>query len=74
MAAMSDGQISKLNEAWAPLRPLLDGLYLSFQTAPSAGNLPIAFRHPPLQRLRQLKHFAPVEVGDGRDIRATESS
>jgi hypothetical protein len=55
LAAISGGQISKLDEAWVPLRPLLDGLYPSFQTAPSADDLSRAFPQPTLQRLRQLK-------------------
>ena len=74
MAAMSDGQISKLNEAWAPLRPLLDGLYLSYQTGPLCGQSASGVAASLAPRLRQLKHFAQVDVGEGHDIRATESS
>lgn len=44
-----------LDEAWEPIRPHLDGLYLSFETGLDEERLEMAFGEPALSRLRALK-------------------
>ncbi|MGY2130396.1 FAD-binding protein [Blastococcus sp. SYSU DS0617] len=49
------GDDAALEAAWAPLRPHVDGLYLSFETGRSEERLLDAFPAPVLRRLRDLK-------------------
>lgn len=44
-----------LDQAWEPIRPHLDGLYLSFETGLDQERLEMAFPEPALSRLRALK-------------------
>lgn len=55
LTAVADAGATALDTAWAPLRDLADGLYLSFQSEHTDGDLMAAFPEPALSRLRAIK-------------------
>ncbi|MEU5155393.1 FAD-binding oxidoreductase [Glycomyces sp. NPDC021274] len=55
VAAMTHAPTSLLDKAWEDVRPALDGLYLSFESAFSPQRLADAFPPPTLHRLREIK-------------------
>jgi FAD/FMN-containing dehydrogenase len=63
LTAVADAGATALHTAWAPLRDLADGLYLSFQSEHTQGDLMAAFPEPTLSRLRAIKsHWDPDGV------------
>ncbi|WMT91451.1 LLM class flavin-dependent oxidoreductase [Pelagibacterium sp. H642] len=55
IAAGSRGSADVLDALWDQLRPLLDGMYLNFETDTHPDRLTEAFPEPALSRLRALK-------------------
>ena len=55
LIAAARGKPEMLDERWARLRPLLSGMYLSFETDTHPDRLAEAFPEPALSRLRALK-------------------
>ena len=53
--AVSMSSAASLDAAWAPVRELTDGMYLSFESAHRTEHLLDAFPEPALTRLRSLK-------------------
>lgn len=65
LAATVPTKVPRLDEHWAKLYPLLNGMYLSFETGTDPARLHDAFPEPVLSRLRQLKaEWDPDEVFD----------
>ncbi|MFG3323585.1 LLM class flavin-dependent oxidoreductase [Streptomyces sp. NPDC048171] len=63
LAATAPAKVSRLDEHWDRLYPLLNGMYLSFETRTDPARLLDAFPEPALSRLRQLKaEWDPHEV------------
>ncbi|TWD17673.1 FAD/FMN-containing dehydrogenase [Streptomyces sp. T12] len=63
LAATAPVQAPRLDAHWSKLYPLLNGMYLSFETSTDPARLLDAFPEPVLQRLRQLKaEWDPTEV------------
>lgn len=55
IAAGGRGSVELLDAQWAQMRPLLNGMYLNFETDTHADRLSEAFPEPTLSRLRALK-------------------
>lgn len=55
IAAMSMGPRSRFDDAWARVRPLMDGMYLSFESDHGPQAVAAAFPEPTLTRLRSIK-------------------
>jgi FAD/FMN-containing dehydrogenase len=55
VAAMSTGPRARFDDAWERARPVMDGMYLSFETDHSPVALSAAFPEPTLSRLRAIK-------------------
>jgi FAD binding domain len=54
---------TEIDRHWEPIRPLLDGIYLSFESDPHPARLGEAFPPPTLRRLRALKReLDPLNV------------
>jgi hypothetical protein len=63
LAASAPSQVPRLNGHWDRLYPLLNGMYLSFETSTDPARLLDAFPEPVLERLRRLKaEWDPDEV------------
>lgn len=63
LAATAPTKVSRLDEHWGRLYPLLNGMYLSFETRTDPARLLDAFPEPVLTRLRRLKaEWDPHEV------------
>ncbi|KOV74056.1 MULTISPECIES: LLM class flavin-dependent oxidoreductase [unclassified Streptomyces] len=63
LAATAPSKVSRLDEHWGKLYPLLNGMYLSFETSTDPARLLDAFPEPVLTRLRRLKaEWDPHEV------------
>ncbi|MFI9542843.1 LLM class flavin-dependent oxidoreductase [Streptomyces sp. NPDC052016] len=63
LAASAPSQVPRLNGHWDRLYPLLNGMYLSFETSTDPARLLDAFPEPVLERLRRLKaKWDPDEV------------
>ena len=56
ITAVATGHPAAFDAAWDRVRPALDGLYLSFESAFSPDRLAEAFPGPALRRLRAIKH------------------
>jgi FAD/FMN-containing dehydrogenase len=73
ITAISTGDRAAFAHAWQPLRTLMDGIYLSFESDHQADDVRRAFPATTLGRLRQLKkHWDPdrvftqnFDIGDG---------
>ncbi|MEH0580113.1 FAD-binding oxidoreductase [Streptomyces canus] len=61
VTAVAPGPSASFDAAWEFVRPSLDGLYLSFETAFSPQRLTDAFPPPTLQRLREIKRKVDPE-------------
>ena len=55
VAAMATGDRAAFDDAWAPVREVTDGMYLSFESAHHPGDVLAAFPPATLARLRALK-------------------
>lgn len=55
VAATAPSRVARMDSHWARLYPLLDGMYLSFETRTEPDRLLDAFPEPVLTRLRDLK-------------------
>jgi FAD/FMN-containing dehydrogenase len=55
VARVAAGRSARFDAAWDRVRPAMDGLYLSFESAFSPARLADAFPEPALSRLRALK-------------------
>ncbi|MFH8766331.1 LLM class flavin-dependent oxidoreductase [Streptomyces althioticus] len=63
LAATAPTKVPRLDEHWGRLYPLLNGMYLSFETGTDPARLLDAFPEPVLTRLRRLKaEWDPHEV------------
>ncbi|MFG2767604.1 LLM class flavin-dependent oxidoreductase [Streptomyces rubiginosohelvolus] len=63
LAASAQSQATRLTAHWEKLYPLLNGMYLSFETGTDPARLLDAFPEPALSRLRQLKaDWDPDEI------------